>query len=450
MGNILKTIERAGIVGCGGAGFPTHAKLNGKIRHLIVNGAECEPLLRTDRYVMKRHAEEIVKALIALKSALSIPQCTIALKAAYQEEASALEKAVAARKAPIALHKLGSFYPAGDEQTLVAEVTGRAVPPAGIPMDVGCVVSNVTTVYQIAQAMAGRPFTQKYLTVTGLVKRPVVVKVPIGTPFSFCLELAGGPTAPQWTALSGGPMMGRRMTQEEAEASFVTKTTSGIVVLPASSELLRMEQVPLSHVIQRAKSACIQCRTCTDLCPRYLLGHPIEPHRIMRQIAMLGTGGGTADRGALASAALCCECGICELYACPMGLQPRRVNRMLKEELREVRCRWPKGAGQRPIDRSREERKAPTRRAAARAGVLEFYDRCGTNDLSQGIPEQVTISLRQQIGAPAVPVVQPGDRVEAGELIAKIPEGQLSANLHASVAGLVTAVGDAIVITREG
>ena len=169
----------------------------------------------------------------------------------------------------------------------------------------------------------------------------------------------------------------------------------------------------------------------------------------MRQIARLGMEGAAADQGALAHASLCCECGICELYACPMGLQPRKVNHMLKEELGKIRYRWPKGEGQEACSSLREERKVPTRRAAARAGVLEFYDRCGTDDLSQGIPPQVTISLQQHIGAPAVPTVKVGDWVETGALIAKIPEGKLSANLHASITGRVTAVDSAIVITRE-
>lgn len=130
------------------------------------------------------------------------------------------------------IHQLGSFYPAGDEQTIVHEVTGRVVPPGGLPLAAGAVVDNIATIYAISQAMEGIPFTQKILTVTGEVAHPVVLSVPVGTSFRACLELAGGPLTHRYCVVSGGPMMGRTLTKEEAEEAFVTKTTSGILVLP--------------------------------------------------------------------------------------------------------------------------------------------------------------------------------------------------------------------------
>lgn len=189
---ILEKIEAAGIVGCGGAGFPTHRKLNGDISCLIVNGAECEPLLRTDRWLMRNKAPQMVRALTALTAELRIPRCVFALKEHYREEKAALEAAIAQAGAAIELHTLESFYPAGDEQTLVYEVTGRVVPPGGIPIAVGCAVSNAATVYAISEALDGIPFTQKYLTVTGEVRHPTVLRVPLGTSYRTCLELAGG------------------------------------------------------------------------------------------------------------------------------------------------------------------------------------------------------------------------------------------------------------------
>lgn len=447
---VLSAIERAGIVGCGGAGFPTHAKLKGEIRHLILNGAECEPLLRTDRYLMIHHADRIVSAASAVKAAVGAERCTIALKGSYQEEIAALERAIQAQNAPVELHRLKSFYPAGDEQVIVAEVTGRVVPPVGIPLDVGCAVSNVGTMYQIALSLEGENFTQKYLTVSGMVAKPTVACVPLGTSFRDCLELAGGVPEGDWLAIAGGPMMGRRMSRAQALDAPVTKTTSGILILPIDSFPARQNQITLGHMYLRAKSACIQCRTCTDLCPRHLLGHPIEPHRIMRQMATLALEGRSADSRTLRMAALCCECGVCETYACPMGLQPRRINGILKQELGKQGQRWPKGEGQTDISPWREGRKAPTKRVAARAGVLAWYDRCGTRNLAVGEPEQVSLPLRQHIGAPAQPVVGTGERVLAGQLIAQIPQGALGANLHASIDGVAEVGPDAIIIRKEG
>ena len=285
---IIHQIRDAGIVGCGGAGFPTHKKLSKDIEYFIVNGAECEPLLRTDRYIMLHRAPDLVRAITALKAELNITHCVIALKHHYQAEAEALRQAIQAAGADITVHELESFYPAGDEQTIVYEVTGRVVPPAGIPMAVGAVVNNVATVCAIADAMDGLPFTQKYLTVTGDVRCPTVLQVPIGTSYADCLELAGGPLARDYFIVNGGPMMGKPVTMEEARWAVVTKTTSGILVLPAGGYHARTHAVDLERMLQRARSACIQCSACTQLCPRHMLGHPLQPHRIMRALSAPG------------------------------------------------------------------------------------------------------------------------------------------------------------------
>lgn len=447
--DVLAAIERAGIVGCGGAGFPTHAKFKGDIHHLILNGAECEPLLRTDRYLMIHFADDIVMAAAAVKAAIGAEECTIGLKASYTEEIAALEAAIAAQNAPVKLHKMQSFYPAGDEQVLVAEVTGSVIPCAGIPLDVGCAVSNVGTMYNIAQAMKGENFTKKFLTVSGAVAKPTVICVPVGTSFVDCLELAGGVPSGEWMAISGGPMMGKRMTKEQALAASVTKTTSGILIIPAEKQLATREQTSLRHMYARAKSACVQCQRCTDMCPRHMLGHPIEPHRIMRQLATMAIDGTPVDNKVLEMASLCCECGVCEIFACPMGLAPRKLNGMLKQELAKEKKRWAKGEGMEEISPWRDGRKAPTKRVAARADVLEYYDRCGTSNLEVGEPAKVSLALRMHIGAPSQPVVAVGDHVKAGQLIAAIPNGALSANLHASISGVVTAIDDAICIEKE-
>lgn len=286
--SITDQIFAAGVVGCGGAGFPTDVKLKGSVSHLILNGAECKPLLRTDRWIMRNKAVRVVEAAEAVRRELGAEDCAIVLKKGYVKETAALEEAIAATGAGVRLHKLESFYPAGDEQVMVHEVTGRVVPPAGIPLDVGAVVSNVATMLCIRDAMDGIPFTHKYLTVTGEVARPTVLRVPVGTSFRKCIRLAGGALAQRYFVVSGGPMMGAALSQEAAEQAVVTKTTSGILVLPEEGYLSRHNQIDLRHTIARARSACIQCSYCTQLCPRHLLGHPLQPHRIMRKLALCG------------------------------------------------------------------------------------------------------------------------------------------------------------------
>ena len=443
--SILRKIEESGVVGCGGAGFPTHRKLTGKIETFIVNGAECEPLLRTDRYLMRHKADLIVKAVAALGAELNIPHLVIALKHHYRAETAALRAAIAAQNAPVTLHELEGFYPAGDEQTIVYEVTGRAVPPGGIPMAVGAVVDNVATVYSMALAMEGYPFTQKFLTVTGEVRKPTVLKVPVGTSVSECIALAGGATCQNYTVVSGGPMMGRLLADPAREV--VTKTTSALLVLPENSYHARTAQIDLTRMVRRAKSVCIQCTACTQLCPRHLLGHPLEPHRIMRTLAAGGDVSTLVENSAIQTASLCCECGICEVYACPMGLFPRKINHLLKDELRKagIRPSFEGGA----VSPLRDDRKAPTEKIAARSGVRKYYN-YEIDTLITHVSDHVEIPLQMHIGAPSVPVVSVGDRVYHGALIARPPEGALGANIHASIDGRVTAIENGrIIIEKE-
>src|SRR5699024_8623749 len=157
--NLTELIFSAGVVGCGGAGFPTHKKVCGQVEDFIVNGVECEPLLRTDRYIMAHYARELVETVAAIGAFLQAKRRVIGVKRAYAPQVEALEAAIRETGAAVELHLLESFYPAGDEQVLVHEVTGRTVPPGGIPLAVGAVVDNAATVLAIHDAMAGRPLT---------------------------------------------------------------------------------------------------------------------------------------------------------------------------------------------------------------------------------------------------------------------------------------------------
>lgn len=445
--SLTDTIFNAGIVGCGGAGFPTHVKYNAKVEHFIVNAAECEPLLRTDRYILCNKAREIISACELIRDHLNAADCTIALKSAYKEEIASLEVAILALGSKVRVHTMDSFYPAGDEQVIVCEVTGRVVPPGGIPLDVGCVVSNAATVLAVSDAVNGAPLTHKYLTVTGEVNEPTVLHVPIGTSFSKCLELAGGACCDDYFVICGGPMMGKPMTKSEAADAVVTKTTSGFILLPEQSRLPALHQTPVEHTINRAKSACIQCNFCTQLCPRHMLGHPLEPHKIMRKLAC-GSIDSMLDDPVAVNALICCECGVCELYACPMQLQPRKVNALIKSALAKKGVRYPKSDETFTPDQNREYRKIPTKRAAVRAGAGKYYD-YKIKNCKEFTPDEVKIPIKQHIGVPAEPVVSQGDRVNCSDLIAKCPQGKLGANIHASIDGVVTYVGDVIIIKSQ-
>lgn len=442
---LLEQIIKAGIVGCGGAGFPTGKKLDCEVEWYLVNGAECEPLLRTDRYLMRHKAKELITAVEAAGSLTGASRLVIGLKKSYMKEQEALEQAIEELNSPVELFLSESFYPAGDEQMLVYEVTGRVVPPAGIPLDVGAVVSNVATLVAVYDAMQGKAFTQKYVTVTGEVHNPCIVRAPLGTYLEDCIRLAGGADKERYCVINGGPMMGRIMTMEQAAGEVVTKTTSGIIILPEDHYLLNQKQIRVERMKNLASAACIQCSYCTQMCPRHLIGHPLEPHKIMRRFATGADIGELLDDPGIREAAICSQCGICEIYACPMGLQPRRINALIKEELAKAGIRYARKEKEWIPDPERDVRRIPTKRAASRAGVSEYYD-LEIDVLKSCRPDVVCIPLKQHIGVPSEPAVFVGDRVREGQIIARCPQGKLGADIHASLSGEVEKVTDCIVI----
>ena len=300
----------------------------------------------------------------------------------------------------------------------------------------------------VAEAVEGRPLISKYLTINGDVPEPVIIKTAVGTPLTECLAAAGVSCQPNRQYVIGGPMMGRYVSGEALQHEVVTKTTSGLLVIPQNAEWGCPE---LQQMINRARSACIQCHYCTDLCPRHLLGHPLEPHRIMRRMATAGAGVDEEmlDDPIIRNAAICCECGVCERFACPMGLAPRSINAALKRKLGAAGIRYQKdGRSTEPLP-WREYRIVPAPSMAARLG-LGAYMAVHPDQCIELAPVQVAIPLKQHAGAPARPMVAEGDRVSEGQLIAAPPEGALGANIHSSLDGIVIRVEpDRIIIRSE-
>ena len=311
--DIVDKVRAAGVVGAGGAGFPTHIKLQFEVKRVLGNGASCEPLLTSDPYLMTHETDLVLDGLLTAMECTGSGQGTICLKSKHADAVAALrantaENGYAGR---INVFELDDFYPAGDEFILVNEVLGKIVPEGGIPLNVLAVVSNVESLLNISRAMAGIPVTGRYLTVCGEVNQPLVCRVPIGTPADVVIEMAGGAKIADYAVVMGGPMMGKVLA---TGTEPITKTTSGIIVLPPNHNVIRDKSRSLTQMRFIAKSACTQCSRCTDLCPRYLIGHALEPHRIMRHLAY--NPGMTGD--VLEDALICSECGVCE-KGCPYG-----------------------------------------------------------------------------------------------------------------------------------
>ena len=354
----------------------------------------------------------------------------VALKEHYHAAVAALQQELP-RYPKLRVHQMGAFYPAGDEQVIVYEVTGRVVPEGGIPLNVGVVVTNVETALNVLEATEGRPVTEKYVTLTGAVRTPKTVKVPLGITVAEALALAGGPTVAEYRIVNGGPMMGQLVAPESA----ITKTTKGLIVVPAGHPLLNSLERPLGVSTRQAATACMQCSLCSEVCPRGLLGHRIQPHKLMRLAAY----GSMCDPAQTPmNAYLCCGCRLCE-YACVMGLQPWKLNSNLKGILGKQGIRNSLNNKPEHAAPFREFKRYPVHKLIHQLG-LDAYDVDAPMDGNTPAFGKVTLPLRQNVGAPAEPVVSVGDQVQKGDLIARIPEGKLGANLHASISGKVAAV----------
>ena len=354
---LKQKLERAGVVGAGGAGFPAFRKL-APAEIIIVNCAECEPMLMLHRQLMALEAEKIVKALKLVAQVCGAKESYIALKETYTEAIAAVEAAGGTVK------KLRPVYPAGDEVVLVYEVTGRVVAPGAIPISQGVIVFNAETMYNIYNAVyRHEDVKEKLVTVTGAVNNPVTVTVPLGTSIAALLDMAGGLSIPDPAYLVGGPMMGSLQDENYG----VTKTTNAVIVLPENHPLVLRKQTKIPAELKRASSACCQCRTCTDLCPRHLLGHPIEPHKFMRAAANRNF----EDTSVFLNAMFCSGCGVCEAYACPQGLSPRNLIAEYKKRMRAAGVSAPKTEAGTP-DKDRSLRQVPSHRLAARLGLTAY------------------------------------------------------------------------------
>jgi Na+-translocating ferredoxin:NAD+ oxidoreductase RnfC subunit len=437
-------VYAAGVIGAGGAGFPTHKKLASDVSLLVVNAAECEPLLASDRYAMRHFAVEIVRGIQAFRAALGSCRVVLGTKSKYAREIAALEEAIQAEGTDIEIHGVDGFYPAGDEQVLIYEITGQAVPPGGIPLDLGIVVINVTTAMNVYRATQDVPVTRHFVTVTGEVATPCVVDAPIGASAADLIAAAGGATVSgRYAIVEGGPMMGRLHPRERAAQLGYGKASGGLIVLPENHPLIEFVAQPIERVLKMAQSACIQCALCTDMCPRFLIGHRIRPHRVMRAV---GNATGGPD---LLDALACCECGICELFACPMGLSPRRVNVYVKAMLRADGQNKPNPRIYAHQAAERDYRMIDQSRFISKL-QLNAYPR-SLDNLVTCEPAKVYIPRRQGIGKPAGPQVKVGQRVEVGDVIGGVEEADMGALIHASIAGTVTEIAEQhIVIQREG
>lgn len=314
---IVKKVAEAGIVGMGGATFPTQVKLSipsGKTAQcLIINGVECEPYLTADHRLMLEHGTEMLIGTEILMKAIGVKKAYIGIENNKPDAINHLQAIIAKEKFDgITVVPLKVQYPQGGEKQLINAVTGREVPSGGLPIEAGAVVQNVGTAYAVYEAIQkGKPLFERVVTVTGKnVASPANLLVRIGTPVSALITATGGMPEDCSKVVGGGPMMGRAMANIE---SPITKGSSGVLLFKDSEAKRRAPQV------------CISCSKCVNVCPMGL-----EPYLISKQSQLKMYAEAEADR-----ITDCIECGSCS-YTCPANLPLLDMIRLGKTEVMKI------------------------------------------------------------------------------------------------------------------
>lgn len=429
----IADIQNNGVIGAGGAGFPAHVKLISKPDTIIMNAAECEPLLHKDMELILNYSDEILNGFNKVIKITGARYGIIGIKEKHAHEIEILKSKVKGNTKVIAIEDI---YPAGDEITLIYMTTGRIVQPGQLPISAGCLVLNVETFYNIA---LNKPVIEKYLTVAGAVENPATVKVPVGISYKEVISKFGI-TAERYGVLSGGLMMG---TLESDLNKPVTKRTGGLIILPLDHYCLTMyNRFSSTHATDLiAKAGCDQCSYCTELCPRYLLGYPVRPETAMRNRMF-----GMEEKSMIYSGNLsCCECNLCTMYSCPEGLDPKGATVIEKVIARTQKLTHGRGNGIHPMY---NYRKVPVQLLKQRLDVLKFKDEAPLSE-TMFDPKQVRIPLNQHVGTPALAIVKADEIVSKYDLIAEAT-GKISANVHSSITGIVKYVSPyEVVIERK-
>ena len=323
LNEFVAQVQKAGLVGMGGAAFPTHVKYKvpeGKdIRHLLVNGAECEPFLTTDHRLMLEQPEAVLRGIEIVAAKLGVDETTIGIEMNKPDAVEAMRRVIP-EGAPVRVVPVKVKYPQGAEKMLIKAVYGIETPSGGLPLDVGVVVNNVGTMAAVAEYFdQGKPLIERVVTVAGPgVAKAANLLVPIGTPVRAVFDHLGGLSADTREVIMGGPMMGAPLASLEVP---VLKGTSGLLAFTETETRLPTEYT------------CIKCGRCVDACPQFL-----NPSRLQR----LGRAGRYDEALEQYNIMDCVECGSCS-FACPSGIPIVQLIRVAKSASREKMRKAAKG-----------------------------------------------------------------------------------------------------------
>jgi Na+-translocating ferredoxin:NAD+ oxidoreductase RnfC subunit len=429
---LKQLLKDNGVVGAGGAGFPSYCKLAEGADTLLINAVECEPLLYTSYTLLQERIRDIVIGMRAVMEYAHIARGLLAVK---DYRAAKLGYSDGQELAPgVFIKYIPNVYPMGDEINLIYTATGRVVPPGQLPITRGVIVFNTETIYNIGLVVQfGQPVTKTYLTISGDIPKAYCVKVPVGMKISEVLSVMGVTVPDTHVVIDGGPSMG---TVVNLSTDVVKKPCSGLLILPKTIPAVRNKLRTKEDNFRRAASVCCQCNRCTDLCPRHLLGYPLEPHKMVRSTLSAAM----ADPELIKTATMCCGCDICSTLACCQEISPMQIIKEYKGILAKNRMKYVADPSEQfTPSPEREARMVSAGKWKEMLGVAK-YDKFPPIYVEEKLKaKEVFVPMSQHIGAPAIPVVKVGDEVKENQLIAQAAEG-LSVPHFAPISGKVTYV----------
>ena len=439
---LQKIVYDAGIVGAGGAGFPTHRKFSDKVKQIIVNAAECEPLMMVDHHLLEHHLQALVDTLNILIDTMGADEAIIGIKGKNMHLLD--EKIVASLEGTrVHIKEIPDIYPAGDEVVLTYETTGKIIPEGAIPVMVGVMVINVETVYNIHCAITkGQPVVQKYITIGGDTKEDITIKAPVGMKIKELLEAAGYGDLEGKEVINGGPMMGKLV---DIENDAVTKTTKGLLIFPVTHSIIQRKKRPMSMTLKRASAACCNCTMCSDMCPRNLLGYDLQVHKTVRAASHSEV----TDAESFLQSALCCGCGVCTVIACQQMLDPQAISMEVKGQLGRQGLRRQNNKAPEKVREERASRLVSSSVLIDRLGIRKYVKSKVERKYMDFEPNTVYIELKQHVGKPATATVKVGDKVKVGDVVAQTAYEDLGTTMHASIDGTIKSVTDRFVIIER-
>ena len=439
---LQKIVYDAGIVGAGGAGFPTHRKFSDKVKQIIVNAAECEPLMMVDHHLLEHHLQALVDTLNILIDTMGADEAIIGIKGKNMHLLD--EKIVASLEGTrVHIKEIPDIYPAGDEVVLTYETTGKIIPEGAIPVMVGVMVINVETVYNIHCAITkGQPVVQKYITIGGDTKEDITIKAPVGMKIKELLEAAGYGDLEGKEVINGGPMMGKLV---DIENDVVTKTTKGLLIFPVTHSIIQRKKRPMSMTLKRASAACCNCTMCSDMCPRNLLGYDLQVHKTVRAASHSEV----TDAESFLQSALCCGCGVCTVIGCQQMLDPQAISMEVKGQLGRQGLRRQNNKAPEKVREERASRLVSSSVLIDRLGIRKYVKSKVERKYMDFEPNAVYIELKQHVGKPASATVKVGDKVKVGDVVAQTAYEDLGTTMHASIDGTIKSVTDRFVIIER-